>query len=294
MTGIKKNKLAYYFILPAIIAIALLTIYPVIYTLILSFYNYNIIFAHLKKFVGFGNYIELLSNPFFWQVMGNSVFFTVFCITVIVVLGFIVALVLNQKFIGNKFLAIVVLLPWAMPRIAATTVWKWIFNNQYGFLNYFLSSMGFSQMAQYNWFGGKISAFLSIGMVVVWKSFPFVAISYLAGFQSIPTQLFEAAEVDGANFWQKLTKITLPMLKSLTTIILILETIWVFKIFDQVYVMTEGGPAKSTYVMGIYSYMKAFGEMSMGLASAISILMFLIMLIVSILYIRKLRDKGEV
>ncbi|MCL4515077.1 MAG: sugar ABC transporter permease [Firmicutes bacterium] len=281
---------------PALVVVTGLMLYPLLNTVWLSFYKYSLldILSQEKTWIWFGNYLAIFKDPFFWQVLGNTALFTAACVIVTMLAGFAVAMLLNVKFPGRAVLGVAVLLPWVIPRVAASIVWKWIFNDQYGILNYFLVLLGFDQFKEFSWLTTQMRAFTSILIVVVWQSFPFVAFSLLAGFQSISSEIYEAAEVDGASWWQKLTGITLPLLKNLLLILFILETVWDFKIFDQVYVMTEGGPAQSTYIMGIYAWMEAFGNMMMGKASAIAVIMFAILALVTWLYIRVLSREEEV
>ncbi|MGE5577061.1 MAG: carbohydrate ABC transporter permease [Syntrophothermus sp.] len=281
---------------PALISLLGLMIYPLLNTVWLSFYKYSLldILSQNKTWIWFGNYLAIFKDPFFWQVLRNTVLFAAACVVVTMLVGFAVAMLLNVKFPGRSLLGVAVLLPWVIPRVAASIVWKWIFNDQYGILNYFLVLLGFDQFKEFSWFSTQMRAFTSVLIVVVWQSFPFVAFSLLAGFQSISSEIYEAAEVDGASWWQKLTRITLPMLKHLLLILVILETVWDFKIFDQIYVMTEGGPAQSTYVLGIYAWIEAFGNMRMGRASAIAMIMFAILALVTWIYIKVLSKEEEV
>ncbi len=273
-----------------------LTIYPLINTFVLSFREYNMysLMTGVSEWVGFSNYAETLKDPFFWTVTRNTIIFGLACVFGTMITGLLVALLLNTKFRGSKILGIVILIPWVFPAVAGGIVWRWMFNDQYGIANYFLSSIGLSMFEGYAWFNSSFTAFTVIFFMIVWQSFPFIAVSLLAGFQTIPDTLYEAAEIDGANAWHKLTKITLPMLKPLLLILFILSTIWDFKIFDQIYVMTEGGPARGTYVLALYSWSEAFNSLNFGMASAIAMLMFILLMFFIVIYIYFLREDKEV
>ncbi len=289
---LRRYSLPYLLLLPALACVLVLTVYPLLQTFWLSFHRMNLL--HLGKaptYLGLENYRRLLADPFFWFVVRNTVFFTLACVVLTMLLGFGVGFLLNRPFRGRALLGVAVLLPWVMPKVAASIVWKWIFDDQYGVANYLLTRLGLP-FHGFSWFTSAPVAFGTIVLVVVWQSFPFIALSVLAGLQSIDPSLHEAAEVDGASGWQRLRYLTLPMLRSLLVILTILSTVWDFKIFDQVYVMTEGGPAQSTYVMGIHAWMAAFGEMQMGQAAAIAVVMFLILALVTAVYLRAGREEA--
>ena len=289
---IKRQKLAYLFILPTLLGVFLITIYPLFRSIWFSFHKYYII--ELKKgvpFIGLDNYRYILYDPLFWLSFKNTVIFTFGCVLITMLIGLGVALLLNQNFRGRNFVAVTILLPWVIPKVAASILWKWIYDDQYGILNYFLCGLGFQGFSGYGWLINSATSLLAVMVVVIWQSFPFVAIALLAGLQTIPKTLYEAADVDGASSWQKFRYISLPMLKHLITILLILSTIWDFKVFDQMYVLTRGGPANSTMILGIYTWMMAFGSLRMGRAAALAIIMFLILMMATIFYLMIIRKE---
>ncbi|PYZ96380.1 ABC transporter permease [Alteribacter lacisalsi] len=278
---------------PALILILALTIYPLFNTVYLSFRQYDMysLMTGVSTWVGLSNYTETLTDPFFWTVTRNTVVFGMACVFGTMIAGLLVALLLNTKFKGSKILGIVILIPWVFPAVAGGIVWRWMFNDQYGVANYLLTQIGLTRFDGFAWFNSPWTAFTVIFFMIVWQSFPFIAVSLLAGFQTIPDTLYEAAEIDGANAWHKVTKITLPMLKPLLLILFILSTIWDFKIFDQIYVMTEGGPARGTYVLALYSWSEAFNSLNFGMASAIAMLMFVLLMFFIVIYIYFLREE---
>ncbi|MGH9040136.1 MAG: carbohydrate ABC transporter permease [Acidimicrobiia bacterium] len=260
-----------------------LVLYPVGRTFWLSFQDAGLAYLARgeSRFVGLDNYADLATDPHLRRVFITTAAFGFTCVAATMALGLAVALLLNQRFRGRAVLGVLVLLPWAVPRVAAGVVWRWMFHDQYGLVNWILPGFeGFS------WFNERLSAFFAIGVVVVWQSFPFVALSLLAGLSSIPPEVQEAARVDGASPVQTLRHITLPMLKPLLLVLVVVSTIWDFKIFDQVFVMTEGGPARSTEVAAITVYREAFGRLHLGTAAAMAMALFAILAVMTMLYTR--------
>ncbi|HEY3238252.1 MAG TPA: sugar ABC transporter permease [Acidimicrobiia bacterium] len=263
-----------------------LVLYPVGRTFWLSFRQAGLPFLARgeSRFVGLDNYADLATDPHLRRVFLTTAGFGFACVAATMTVGLAVALLLNQRFRGRAVLGVLVLLPWAVPRVAAGVVWRWMFHDQYGLVNWLLPGFdGFS------WFNERLPAFFAIGVVVVWQSFPFVALSLLAGLSSIPPEVREAARVDGASPFQTLRHVTLPMLKPLLLVLVVVSTIWDFKIFDQVYVMTEGGPARSTEVAAITVYREAFGRLHLGTAAAMAMALFAVLVVMTVLYTRLAR-----
>jgi ABC-type sugar transport system permease subunit len=263
-----------------------LVLYPVGRTFWLSFRQagLSVLTRGQSRFVGLDNYADLATDPLLRRVFLTTAVFGFACVAATMALGLAVALLLNQRFLGRGVLGVLVLLPWAVPRVAAGVVWRWMFHDQYGLVNWVLP--GFEGFA---WFNHRLSAFFAIGVVVVWQSFPFVSLSLLAGLSSIPPEVKEAARVDGASPFQTLRHITLPMLKPLLLVLVVVSTIWDFKIFDQVYVMTEGGPNHATEVAVITVYREAFGSTHLGTAAAMAISLFAVLVAMTVLYTRLAR-----
>ena len=280
---------------PAFLLIFGLVLYPVLRTAWLSFTDAGLaaLVSGQMDFVGLANYVEIATDPHLRRVFAVTAVFGLLCVAGTMVLGLAVALLLNTGFKGRVLLGILILLPWAVPRVAAAIVWQWMFNDQYGIINWFLALGGLSFFDGFAWFNNFVPAFFAIGVVVIWQSFPFVALMLLAGFQAIPPEAIEAAKVDGASAWQRLRHITLPMLKPLILVLVVISTIWDFKIFDQVYVMTQGGPARSTEVLAIATWREAFTQLDFGLGSALAMCLFVILALVTILYIYMIRYDEE-
>jgi ABC-type sugar transport system permease subunit len=278
---------------PALLLIFGLVGYPVIRTFYLSFHDAGLasLVSGEMDFVGLEHYREILGDAHLRRVFLVTVVFGLACVAATMVLGVAVALLLNRPFKGRWVLGVVVLLPWAMPRVAAATVWQWLFHDQYGLVNWVLVRLGLDGFDGYSWFISPLPAFFAIGVVVVWGAFPFVAISVLAGLQSVPDDVLEAARIDGATAGQRLRLVILPMLKPLLLVLIVISTIWDFKVFDQIYVMTQGGPARSTEVLAITTWREAFTQLDFGLGSALAMAMFLILTAITIVYIRMIREE---
>ncbi|HEX6195183.1 MAG TPA: sugar ABC transporter permease [Jiangellaceae bacterium] len=281
---------------PAIVVIGGLIGYPVIRTAWLSFTDADLgsLISGEMSWVGLDNYVDALSDPTLRRAIVATILFGLSCVVGTMLVGIAVALLLNRAFRGRTLLGVLVLLPWAIPHVAASLVWRWIFNDQYGVLNWMLSSLGFSSLDGYSWFNNWLTAFTVIGVVVIWQSFPLVSLVLLAGLQTIPTEVTEAARIDGASAWQRTRLVVLPMLKPLLLVLIVISTIWDFKIFDQIYVLTDGGPARRTEVLAYTAYREAFTQSDYGLGSALAMILFVILIIATLLYVRLIRDEEEV
>jgi ABC-type sugar transport system permease subunit len=275
---------------PALVVIAGLVGYPVLRTMWLSLTDADglrALTAGEMSFIGLDNYRRIIEDPVLRRVAIVTVVFGLACVAATMVVGTAVALLLNRRFAGRAVLAVLVLLPWAIPHVAASYVWRWIFHDQYGILNWALGLDGFA------WFNDWTTAFLVVGLVVVWQSFPFVAVALLAGLQTIPGEVTDAARVDGAGPWQLVWRIRLPMLRPLLLVLVVISTIWDFKVFDQVFVLTEGGgPARQTEVLAVSVWREAIAQLHIGLGSALAVVLFLILLVVTALYVRLAREES--
>lgn len=284
-------------ITPAVLFIVGLVGFPVFRTAWLSFTDASGIRALTHgemDFIGLDNYVQIVSDPVLRRSAITTVVFGLACVVGTMLLGIAVALLLNQPFRGRKLLGVLVLLPWAIPHIAASFVWGWLFDGQYGIANWLLASLGFSTFEEFSWFTEPLTAFTVVGIVVIWQSFPFVTIALLAGLQTIPSEVTESARLDGASAWQRLRLVTLPMLKPLLLVLVVISTIWDFKMFDQVWVLTGGGPARRTEVLSVSTYVEGITQSEWGMGAALAMVLFLILIVITIVYVKLIREEEQV
>jgi multiple sugar transport system permease protein len=270
---------------PSLILIIVLAFYPILYSFYLSMHKIILGIPSLgHPFTGLENYRQLFSDRVALNSLTNTFIF-VFITTVFeIFIGLIIALIINEQFRGRGIVRAAILIPWAIPTVVSSQMWRFIFNDNYGLLNFIL--FGQSSSNYIAWLAHPASAFAAIVAADVWKTSSFAGLLILAGLQTIPDELYEAARIDGANQWQQFKKITLPLIKPAILIALLFRTMDAFRVFDLVFVMTQGGPADSTNVLQFYGYKKIFAEGFMGYGSTVSVLVFLIVLVIAMIYIR--------
>ncbi|HKA33266.1 MAG TPA: sugar ABC transporter permease [Candidatus Binatia bacterium] len=279
------DRAAVWFVLPSLFLVALFSIYPICDSARLSFYRMILMLPWLgEKFVGLENYGDLAGDPVVLASLGVTLLFVAVSAALEVSIGAGMALLLNESFRGRGLVRAAVLVPWAIPTVVSSQMWRYIFNDRYGLFNFLLFGRDASRYLAPLAEPGLARA--AIVFADVWKTSSFAALIILAGLQTIPDELYEAAEVDGASAWQKLRRITLPLLKPALLLALLFRTIDAFKVFDLVFVMTQGGPADSTNVLQFYGYKKIFAEGMIGYGSAISVGVFFISLALALLYIK--------
>jgi multiple sugar transport system permease protein/N,N'-diacetylchitobiose transport system permease protein len=284
-----QKQLAYILIVPAAVIIFAIVIYPLINSFIQTFYDYNLARPHLKKFTGFGNYTDVLTDIYFWRSLLNTIYFAAFSISLELIFGFIVALLLNEDFFGKWAVRTIIIIPWAIPPVVNATIWKWIANSEYGSLNSVLYSLGIIKDYRL-WLSHP---FWGIALVItadVWKYTPLVAILLLAALQTIPSELYEAAKIDGANALKRVFYITIPYIKPALIVVLILRTLEAFKVFDLIFVMTRGGPVFRTTLISFFIYLETFTHLNIGTGATIAYLIAMFMIFLSYLYILSLKS----
>src|SRR3954451_594330 len=293
---VAKLTLPVLLLLPAMTIIVALVGYPLVRTVYLSFTDTGLgeLIYGGSTWVGLENFKEVFADEHLRASLVNTVVFGTACVVGTMVLGFAVALLLNQRLRGNWAFALFVLLPWAVPSLAASAIWKWLFDARYGFINWALVQLGFDHYQDYAWFADRGSASFAIFVTVVWQSFPFVALSLLAGLQTIPKETLQAAAVDGANALQRFRLVPLPLLRPIVAVLVIFSTIWDFKIFDQIYVMAAGVPDRSADTAAVAAYREGFALSHYGLGSAVAVVLFLILLAFSLVYVRLIGKEGEI
>jgi multiple sugar transport system permease protein len=274
-------------IAPTILIFALVIAYPLVYAVYLSFFS--IYTPTLKgEWVGLENYRLMLTSGEFWVSLWTTILWTVGTLTLQIVLGVAMALLLNLNFYFRSLARSLVLFPYFVSTVVAVLVWRWMFNDVYGILNRALIVSGISDMPL-DWLGSMPNAMISVILVGAWKYFPFVVIAVLARLQTIPDELYEAARIDGAGAWSRFWDVTLPQLREVLVVIVLLRTIWDFKEFDLIYLLTGGGPVTSTETLPLLVYKQAFGMNAMGRASTYAIGIMLVLLTFMILYLYRTR-----
>ena len=271
------------FIFPALALLFFITVYPVLYVIYLSFHRKLLIFD-ISRFVGLDNYLFLIRDERFWNAFRNTVYLTGVSVALELALGLCIAVLLNRVFRAKGITRAVVLLPWAIPTVVSARMWEWMFNTDFGVLNFLLG-------IKVNWLGDPFWAIHAAILMEVWKTTPFVVILLTAGLQVIPRELYQAARIDGASGWAIFSRITLPLLKPVILVVLIFRTLDAFRVFDSIYVLTGGGPANTTETLSIYAYKVLFQTLQFGYGSAVSVVVFLCTGLISLFYIRLL-SKG--
>ena len=289
---INKKKLSPYgLIVPVIIFMIIVYGYPLLLTFKYSFQEVSLIGSE-NNFVGFRNYIRVLTDEKFYNTLILTFKWAVLTIVIKIVIGFIMALLLNAELYFKKALRFLVLIPWAIPQVVVAILWTWILDGQYGYLNYYLQKFGFVEEV-IRWLSDPNLALISTSIVDAWIGIPLITMIFLSGLSSIPDSLYEAAMVDGANLFQRFRYITLPAMKKVFLIALTLTTIWTFNSFNVIYVLTGGGPMDATETMMIKIYHEAFGKYNLGMSSTLSIIVFIILTILSILYWKQINRDEE-
>jgi multiple sugar transport system permease protein len=262
-------RLGYIFVTPIAVAVLALVAYPFCYAVYLSLTHKLV--GLPPVFVGLENYIRLYEDGFFRRAVYNSFLFTFGSVGFKLVLGMLMALVLMSKIRWRSFWTGVLLIPWVAPTVVSALNFLWIFDGSLGVLNYLLVKVFRILPQGVGWLSEPGTAMASVISVNVWRGFPFFGISFLAGMKAIPGELYEAAAVDGASALQRFRHVTLPGIKNITIIVMLLSTIWTFNDFGIVYILTKGGPGGSTMVMPVLSYETAFGAQRLGEAIAVAL-----------------------
>ncbi len=287
-----SHRTALLFLLPSFIFVAVFSLFPILESFRLSFYRLILTLPWLgQKMVGWQNYVDLAEDPVAMESLVTTLIFVGVTIPLELLLGMGIALVLNDVFHGRGLLRAVVLIPWAIPTVVSSQMWRFIFNDRYGLINFIF-------------FGGDVSRYLApladphlalvaIMAAEIWKTTPFAALILLAGLQGIPDDLYEAASIDGATAWQKFRHVTVPLIRPALLLALLFRTIDSLRVFDLVFVTTQGGPADKTNVLQFYGYKKTFAEGMVGYGSAIAVAVFSMSLVFSLAYLRFLKSSRQ-
>jgi ABC-type sugar transport system permease subunit len=283
-------RLGYLFVGPIVVLVLALVAYPFCYAIYLSMTHKLV--GLPPVFVGFENYIRLATDGFFQRAVVNSFVFTFGSVAVKLVLGMVMALVLTSRIRWRSFWTGVLLIPWVAPTVVSALNFLWIFDGSLGVLNYLLVRVFRILPQGVGWLSEPGTAMASVIAVNIWRGFPFFGISFLAGMKAIPADLYEAAAVDGAGALQRFRHVTVPGLKNIVIIVMLLSTIWTFNDFQIIYILTKGGPGGTTMVMPVFTYETAFGAQRLGEAIAVA-LYLLPALAVTIMVLARYMRKGR-
>ncbi|ADI78381.1 ABC-type sugar transport system, permease component (plasmid) [Pantoea vagans C9-1] len=281
----REQRQAWVLLAPMLLVMLLLTAWPLLRTIWLSFTDAALIGSgETPAWIGLENYLYALSDPDFRASIWRTLYFTLVSVTFEGVIGVLVALLLNQKFVGRNVLRVLVIMPWALPTIVNAMMWRLNFNPDYGSINALLSQLGIIDGYR-SWLGSPDAALNAVMFADIWKNYPLVTLLVLAALQSIPEDLFEAARLDGASAWRRFRAITFPAIVAPLGVALVLRTIDAFKIFDIIYVMTRGGPVDSTKTLSFFVYQESFSYLRAGSGAAYAILMTLMCALLITLYL---------
>jgi len=290
---LRVDRAAWWFVAPALLVIAVFFFLPVVAAFLISLTDFDIYaladLANLR-FVGLGNYLKLLQTPLFWQALGNTLYFVGAGVPLSIAASLGAALLLHSRLTRFKpFFRTALFAPVVTTLVAVAVIWRYLFNTRYGLLNYALGGLGIDPI---DWLGDPHWAMPAIILFAVWKNFGYNMIIFLAGLQSIPDELYEAARIDGASVWRQFASVTLPMLSPVVMLVGILTIAGYFQLFAEPYVMTQGGPLQSTVSVLYFMYEEGFKWWNLGSASSVAFVLFLLIFAVTALQLRGKRWIG--
>lgn len=284
-----EGTLAVLLLAPAFLLLASIVVYPVGRLIVTSFYNLSLTSGLPAEFVGLENYELVLDDPVFWISLRNTLLLTLITVPGALVVGLGLALLANLPFRVRWPVRLALLVPWALPLAFVGLIFAWFFHSEYGVVNDVLARLGVGRII---WFNSESLAFLAVCLTIIWKTSSFMALILLAGLQTIPPSLYEAAEVDGASRFRQFVEITLPLLKPAIVVALIFRTITALQTFDIPYTMTRGGPGDATRTLAMYIHQSTVDFLDLGYGSALAVIMFVVSMAATAVYLRAMRTKG--
>jgi multiple sugar transport system permease protein len=283
---LRRQLLPFAFLAPALAIELLIIVYPVLKTVWMSLHDFVLFRPNAAPFIGLGNFIRAFTDPVFWTAAWNSVLWIVFVVGFQFLLGLGTALLLNQSFWWRSLARALVIIPWALPSVITALMWSWMYDTDLGVINDLLTRLHLID-APIAWLARADTTLGAVILALIWQGFPFFAVMILAGLQTVPAELIEAAEIDGANAFQRLTRVVLPSIAEVIATALLLRTIWVANSLDVILVMTGGGPGYTTYTVPLYAFLKAYTSMEFGYAAALALIMTALLLLVIYAYVRR-------
>lgn len=280
------------FVVPFVVTAAVFMVYPVVEAVRMAFYYHNPLRPDAATFVGLDNFRFILQDRLFWDSFVQATIWTFASIFFQTLFGVGLAMLLHQPLRGMAFFRGLLLFPYIVPTVVIALTWLWMFNPEIGIVNHFLKSAGIVDENVY-WMSSPRMAMASTILLNVWKYTPFVVICVLARLQTIPLELYDAAKVDGAGAWRRFLDITLPELREVLIVVVVFRTIWTFNKFEEIYLLTKGGPGTSTFNLAIYSFEQSIANLKLGVGAATGVVMMAILFIGSVIYLRIFRFGEE-
>lgn len=290
----RYERAGYLFVIPGFLYMLVFVGYPIVYNIILSLQDVtqkNLINGE-RTFIGLSNYITLFKDSVFRQSICNTLLFTVCCLILQFIIGFLLALFFTKNFTFARAVRGLLMMPWMIPITVTALMFKFVFGTDVGILNYILNALGIIS-GNIDWLTAPTTAMFALVVANVWIGIPFNMILISTGLTTIPTELYESAAIDGAGKWSTFKNITLPLLRPTIESVLILGFIYTFKVFDLVFVMTNGGPVNSTQMLSTYSYKLSFGMYQYSMGSAVANVLFVILMIVGVFYLKATNNEEE-
>jgi N,N'-diacetylchitobiose transport system permease protein len=283
---------------PAGVVLAGVLGYPLVRLVVNSFQDYGLraLFTGTTSWIGLANYAAIFSDREFGPVLLRTGVFTLSLVVGCLAIGMLMAQMMTR--LGRRLrmtLNVLLILAWALPTVSSTLVWQWLFQPVYGVVNWVLTQVGwFGDLTSHRWTGTAGGAFTIVWLLITWQSVPFVALTLYAGQSQIPTEYYEAAQLDGASGWRTYWSVTLPFLRPMLYLVTILQVIWHFNTFNQLWILTQGGPDGGTTTLSIWAFQRAFASNSFGQGSAIAVVTAILLMIITGFYVRRLIRQGEV
>lgn len=281
--------IAILFVMPAVLLVAALMYYPMVSTFVESLHTSSFLNPQ-PQFIGLRHYQDMLNSQLFWQVVRNSLVWTLVVVLLQNIVGMAVALLLNQQLPGRGLTRAIVLLPWVLPGVIGALLWRFMYDPQLGLINSILLGTGLTTQKN-AWLANPSTAMAAVIIAAVWKGFPFSTVIYLAALQGVDHEQLEAAQIDGANAWQRFIHVVIPSISYIIRLNLLLTTIWTFNYFDMIWVTTSGGPLNSTHIFPTIIFQLGFGQFRFGEAASYGVVAVLLLMVLAVLYLRELHEK---
>jgi ABC-type sugar transport system permease subunit len=284
-TALSDRAVGLLFIAPFVAAAAFFMVYPILEAIRMAFFTYNPLRPDLSTFAGLANFRFIFADPLFWDSFWQATVWTFLSIVFQTVFGVAIAMLLHQALPGIAFFRGLLLFPYIVPTVVIALIWRWIFNPEIGVVNHALQGAGLISQPIY-WLSTPSMAMASTIMLNVWKYTPFVVICVLARLQTVPLELYDAAKVDGAGVARRFLDVTLPQLKEVLVVVIVFRTIWTFNKFEEIYLLTKGGPGTSTFNLAVYSFEQSIANLRLGVGAATGVVMMVMLFVGSIIYLR--------